>query len=90
MMLIFDGLNCYPLGNASLSTVGGVLNVSNIGSSGLDGIMIEVPEGTGNGNNIEIEHDYYNFNTGGMVRTLVVEKNKEGLEYLQMGIGKLF
>lgn len=81
MGIVFEGLNCYPLGGANLSTVGGILQVSNIGSSGLDGIMIEVPEGTGLGNNIEIEHEYYYFNTDGLVRTVVMEKNKQGLEY---------
>lgn len=59
MSVVFDGVTCYPIGNANLNIVSNKLRVSNIGSSGLDGIMFEVPTTGGPaGNDISIKHDY--------------------------------
>ena len=41
-MVTFKGNEHYPLGNASLNVVtGGKLKISNIGSSGIDGVLIK-------------------------------------------------
>lgn len=40
--MIFQGFEVTPLGNALLQIDNGVLRVSNIGSSGLDGVMVNV------------------------------------------------
>lgn len=79
MSVIFDGVTCFPVGNANISLVSGKLNVSNIGSSGHDGILILVPNAVNTGNNIEIEKDYIKFNTGGEIRCTTTLKNKDGI-----------
>ena len=38
----FNGFEVYPCGNAILSVVNGVLNVSGISNSGLDGVVIKI------------------------------------------------
>lgn len=81
MSLVFDGVNCSPIGDAVLSNVGGVLQVSGIGSSGLDGILLKIPAGIGAGNNVQVEHDYFNFSSGGLVRILTTETNKENIQF---------
>lgn len=40
--MFFQGFEVTPLGNAELNIVDGILKVSNIGSSGLDGVMVNV------------------------------------------------
>lgn len=40
--MIFQGFEVTPLGNAELNIDNGILKVSNIGSSGLDGVMVNV------------------------------------------------
>ena len=40
----FDGLANRSLGGAQLDASGGTLTVSNIGSSGEDGVSIEIPD----------------------------------------------
>lgn len=42
-MITFKGNEHYPLGNASLNIVAGKLAISNIGSSGIDGVLIKTP-----------------------------------------------
>lgn len=79
MSVVFDGVTCFPVGNANLSIVNGKLEVSNIGSSGHDGILIMVPDAGNTGNNIEIEKDYIEFNAGGEFRCTTTLKNKDGL-----------
>ncbi len=49
MPVFFDGLAHQPLGGAQLTLQGGHLTVSNIGSSGKDGVSIDVGGGTGFG-----------------------------------------
>lgn len=51
-IVLFGGLDHSPLGQAQLSTVGGRLKVSNLGSSGCDGVSIAV--GGGNGASVDL------------------------------------
>ena len=46
--VVFDGLPNQPLGNAQLNSNGSTLTVSNIGSSGKDGVSIDICQ-TGEG-----------------------------------------
>jgi hypothetical protein len=72
MSVVFNGVTCYPIGDANLNIVSNKLRVSNIGSSGLDGIMFEVPTTGGPaGNDIAINHDYlFNSGDGSLTATL--------------------
>ena len=38
----FNGFEVYPCGNAVLSTANGVLTVSGISNTGLDGVLIKI------------------------------------------------
>jgi len=77
MSIIFNGATCYAVGNAHLSLVAGKLRVSNIGTSGLDGIMVTVPQLT-IGRQISIEHQQFFINNDGSVTVSYLFRNKDG------------
>jgi hypothetical protein len=60
-MVLFKGNEHYPLGNANISIVNGKLSISNLGSSGLDGVLIKAPA-----NNVDIRYTPFNI-TGNKV-----------------------
>jgi hypothetical protein len=74
MSIIFDNFECTPMGNAQLNldTINNKLVVSNIGPSGLDGVMINIA-------NNDHSHVYLNPITdilnGGVIRFASIGKN---------------
>jgi len=78
MSIIFNGATCYAVGNAHLSLVAGKLRVSNIGTSGLDGIMVTIPT-SGTGNNVSIKHNKFLEYNEGHVTISYLYKNKDGV-----------
>jgi hypothetical protein len=77
MSLQFDNINCYPLGNAALNVVNNQLVVSNIGTSGLDGVMFEIPIGK----TLSINHEAYKIQSGGNLSINSLSKDSIGNIY---------
>lgn len=76
MSVTFQGVVCSPMGDATLAINNNKLVVSNIGSSGLDGVMIHIPEGSGGGNNIKVDYNLsMNSAASKVVKTLLGRNN---------------
>jgi hypothetical protein len=77
MSLQFDNVNCYPVGNATLNVVNNQLVVSNIGISGLDGVMFEIPTGK----TCSLDHEGYSFKNDGNLLINSISKDSFGNIY---------
>lgn len=78
MSVIFSGLNCSPVGNATLNVVAGQLVVGNIGTNGMDGVLIEIPKGK----DYIIEHDRYDFKSNGLLSIATLAQNENNVTFI--------
>lgn len=79
MSIQFDNVPCFPLGDATLNIVNNQLVVSNIGTSGLDGIMMKIPVGC----DYVIAHDRFEFNNDGNLKISTLSKTDDGLLFTE-------
>jgi len=73
MSIIFDNLTIMPMGTAQVTIINNKLEVTNIGNTGFDGIMIETPD-----QDIKINFDNINLGTNGNIRTTTLASNDSG------------
>jgi len=74
----FDGFDVFPIGKAKLSIKDGVLKVDNIGSSGLDGVLVKFDEKDKDSHTINFGDLSTIINNKGVLKTSTLRKNPIG------------